>query len=205
MEAALQEVINTFEPHRERALNRSMCRVEVVNRKTRNLTLPDGNVVQPGTSEIVCYEHNVKFIEDQVERDPAAVAAAARRFELRVAEQVQTALGSPHTQRSAEDMAEFLKGGKLTDRESEAHKRALATTGASEESEFQAIYRRGIKPLVSCKVLERDIPEPQRRMQVEESTRQASILATALRDAGVFAQAPQGNGNQGSQGQNRKQ
>jgi hypothetical protein len=197
------EVMNHFDPHRERARHRTMCRVRVVNRKTLNLNLPDGNTVNPGTADILVYEDNVKAIEALVEHDTAAMAAAERRFELRIAEQVQEKLGSPYTQRSVEDMADFLKSKEgHAAKVPETHAMVLATTGTSVEAEFQAIMRRGVKPLASCEVIDRNIPEPQRTLMVEESTRQASILANALKEAGVFGGGNAGNANQG---QNRKQ
>lgn len=187
----MPEVHSTFEPHRERPRNRTMTRMEVVNRNTLNLVLPDGQVVQPGTSQILVYEDNVAVVEAQVETNPAALEEAHRRFALTVAEQLASRLGGRWAERSAEENADLIKRGDLTEKERAALDEVRARTGASPEGEFHTANRRGVKPLVSAKVIEKDIPEPQRALQVAESTRQAEILATAMKRAWGEGPAPQ--------------
>ena len=201
----MPEVQNTFEPRREHARNRNMVTMKVVNRNTRNLTLPDGQVVQPGESTIMIYEDNVGAVDDQVENDEAAVKAAHKQYKLLIAEQLQQRVEGQLMQRSAEDVAGMIERGALDRDAKDKYDELLRKTGASVESEFFRANKRGIKPLISAEILERNIPEPQRKLQHEEWTRQAQALAIAMREAwgGNGPNGPPQGQQQSSQ--NRKQ
>ena len=193
----MPEVHSEFQPHRERIRNRNMIRVKVVNRNTLNLTMPEGQVISPGESTFQCYEDNEAAIMAQVERDEAAVSQASKHYKLEIAEQLQTRVDRL-TGKTAEDVAAMIESGDLDEYAQRALAKLRKQTGSSFESAFYRANKRGIRPLVSAEVVERNITEPQRQLQHEESTRQASILAQAMREAwgNNGPGAPQQNNNQ---------
>ena len=173
-------VSNYFDPSNPKAKprGRSMVRMRVVNRNTRNLTVPHGNVIEPGTREFYCYEDEVAQVMKMVEPKRENIATAKTRHKLAIAKEVAARL-DPAFMGTDEELAAIIEAGP-TDQIAEALKYVLEVTPTSMEGQFQDLTGRGLYPLDSAEIIEEGISEPQRETLRMEQEKQAGVLAAAL-------------------------
>lgn len=173
-------VSNYFDPANPKAKSRgrSMVKMRVVNRNTRNLTVPHGNVIEPGTREFYCYDDEVAQVMKMVEPKRENIATARMRYKLAIAKEVAERLDPPFTG-TLEELAAVIDAGP-TDQIAEQLKYVLEVTPASMEGQFQDLTGRGLYPLDSAEVIQDGITEPQRETLQREQEKQAGVLAAAL-------------------------
>jgi len=160
---------------KDKARNKNLVHMKVVNRKTLNLSLPDGNLVGPGEHVIPVYEDHVAAVMAQVEPNPEAIVAAKEDFELQMARVVQEKLG---TFSGTLDELRTLIRSKSNPTINEKYQTALATQPFSVEGSFQRLRGRDVKPLDSAEVIKgSEHAEPQRAQQTAD---QKNLVAAVV-------------------------
>lgn len=178
-------VSNHLDPEKSKARGRSLVKMRVVNRNTRNLQVPHGNVIDPGVREIYCYDDEVAAVKAMVEPKVANIPAARERYMLAIAKQVGERLDPPFNGTLA-DLAERITTGKIDPSDKPGSiafelSKVLDTTPSSVEGAFYETNGRSLYPLDSAEVIDEGIPEPQRKAMAMEQEKQAGVLANALR------------------------
>ena len=122
--------------------------------------LPGGHLLPAGVSTVVVLQRDLPAVMGMVEDNPEGLTLAREGFEAEIDREVAEDSGrsiSPQQSREARRKA----AKDLTDEDKrilDMRQKTLATTAWSIEAEFHRQNHRGINPLRSVKVLERDRP-----------------------------------------------
>ncbi len=206
MQAA--EVLNqNFLDHntKDRARNKNLVRMRVVNRNTLNLQLPDGVLVGPGEHEISVYEDHVERVMAQVEPNQAALVEAERHYKLEIAKMIKEkmAAGEERFVGTTDDVLAMIRS-RSNARVNELHDRLVKTEPLSIQSSFHKLHDRDVKPLVSAEVLKgSEHPEPQRERQTADQKNMVASVVAVVQAMQQSAQPAQPQGNQGNSNQRR--
>lgn len=178
---------NFIDNDQDKLRGRKIVKMRVKNRNTLMLTVPDGNVIGPGESEILVYEDRVKHVLAMVEDEPESLIAAQADFELEVAREVMHAMGE--FKGTVAEMRAAIKA-KKDKAINEAYQKALQETAASVQGAFLQKVGRDIKPLESAVLIENSAEmEPRRKREIEQAREAAEMLRVEPVKSEAFNQA----------------
>lgn len=178
-----------WDPERDRPRGRALVRLEVEVRNTVNLQAPRGYLLQPGKQIIDVYDDEVAILEAQVETRPDALQQAHLSYRLSLAEDAKQRVEGCSL--DAEKFLAAVDAGNGPERE--AYEYVRARSPISPEGMFRQTMKRDVLPLVSCKVVELNVPEPKReavKLLEGEQNRYTDHLGAAIGAAIAESQKP---------------
>lgn len=164
---------------------KSLMKVQITNDKCVNLHV-GRHLVSPGTHDVLLYgDEAASVMALLVEDDFEGVKAAQRAYEMQIAAEAGSLLGWTGS------LADLIKARERGDNPeiNAKFERARKMSAASIEASFHAVNKRAIKPLSAFKILEENIPEPQREKAVGEQNAMAVMIANAVAQALAANQA----------------
>jgi hypothetical protein len=161
--------ISHWDPERDRPRGKELIKVEVHNRSTLNLQIPRGWLLQPGVQTVEIYVDELPAVMAMVEPEPMLLELSERAFRLALADEAKERFDG--FSGTAEQFLKLIADGDRL--ASDAYEYVRARTTLSPQAEFRKTNKRDPLPLVSCKVVERNVPEQQREsvklLQAEQS------------------------------------
>lgn len=179
------KVKTNFDPEKNKARRMGFVRMEVHNRDCANLQLPEGNIVTPGIGVVDVYEDSVPAVMALVEPEGGSrIGEVERTYWLRIAAATKNMLDSVETagkyqHHGREEVLDLIRS-KADSVVNDEFAKVMKTTALSIPGIYHELFGHGIAPLVSAKVIERGLPEPQRIGQEDENAKLLKLVAAAV-------------------------
>jgi hypothetical protein len=126
-----------------------------------NQALPNGQTVSVGEEKVIrIYESQVPAVEAMVERDIEGLKRAEEHYERELTQHLKTFVADNDPEKATE--ADW--------------DRARKTFPGSVSASFHTLYHRDILPIIDAKVVQRDLPPPQRKQAARENAELAKQL-----------------------------